>query len=138
MIRRKAVSPFISTLILVAITVALGAFLYGQFQSLTTSQARTASITVLYSNVGSDGKTYVLTIKNDGNTQLTLKAITLSVGGSPTNVSYVIIAGNQTGTFFPGEEITVQFTSTIQVQPFTHYTVTVITDKVAKSFDLVS
>jgi flagellin-like protein len=136
--KKKGISPFISTLILVAITIALGTFLFTQFRNLVVSQVKTASLTVIDSNVGVDGRTFTVVVKNDGNIPLLLRYAILSYNGLTQNVTLRFLSGNSSGLIKPGEESTLQFTSQSSIQPFTSYTVTIVSDKVARSFEFQS
>lgn len=132
--KRGAISPFVSTLMLVAITVALGAFLYTQFRQLVVSQVKTASITVLDSNVAADGKTITALVKNDGNVPLKIKYVIFYYNSKPQNITPVFLSGNSSGYIQPGEESSIQLTISGSLQPFSSYTLTVVSDRVAKSF----
>lgn len=132
--KRGAISPFVSTLMLVAITVALGAFLYTQFRQLVVSQVKTASLTVLDSNVAADGRTITALVKNDGNVPLKIKYVIFYYKSMFQNITPVFLSGNSSGYIQPGEESSIQLTISGSLQSFSSYTLTVVSDRVAKSF----
>lgn len=130
--RRKGISPFVSTLMLIAITLALGAFLYTQFKQMVVSQVRTASLTVMDSTVASDGKTFTVLIKNDGNVPITIRNVIVFYNNVNQSIIPTFLSGSS--SLQPGEEASIQFRISVPIQPFSSYTLTVVSDKVAKSF----
>jgi flagellin-like protein len=130
--RRKGISPFVSTLMLIAITLALGAFLYTQFKQMVVSQVRTASLTVMDSTVASDGQTFTVLIKNDGNIPITIRNVIVFYNNVNQSIIPTFLSGSS--NLQPGEEASIQFRISVSIQPFSSYTLTVVSDKVAKSF----
>jgi flagellin-like protein len=137
--QKKAISPFIATVILVAITLTLGGVLYTQFSSLISAEVRNPSVTLSSINVGGDGQTVVVAFKNDGDVQYTVSKVLVDyqsteerfVLGSGGNGS--VIAGSQ--QLAPGAQVTVKFTlSGITIPDFSTFTVTVVTDQLARAF----
>ena len=136
---RKAISPFIATVVLVAITLTLGGVLYNQFSSLISAEVRNPSVTVVSVNVGGDRQTVVAAFKNDGDVQYTVSKVFLDyqtteerfVLGSGGNCS--IIAGAP--QLSPGGQLTVKFTVTgLTIPDFSTFTLTVVADQIARAF----
>ena len=139
MFRRKAISPFIATVVLVAITLTLGGVLYNQFSSVISAEVRNPSITLAAVNVGGDRQTIVVAFKNDGDVQLTVSKVLVDyqsteerfVVGGGGNGS--VIAG--TPQMIPGSQLTVKLSLTgLTVPDFSTFTITVVTDQIARAF----
>jgi flagellin-like protein len=138
---RKAISPFIATVILVAITLTLGGALYNQFSSLISAEVRNPSVTLTSINVGGDRQTVVVAFKNDGDVQYTVSKVLVDyqtseerflLGGSGNGS---IISGTQ--VVAPGGQVTVKFTLTgITIPDFSTFTLTVVTDQIARAFTI--
>jgi len=137
--RRKAISPFIATVILVAITLTLGGVLYNQFSSLISAEVRSPSIAMAGINVGGDRQTVVVSFKNDGDVQYTVSKVLVDyqsaeeefVVGNGGNGS--VISG--TAQVAPGDQVTIKFTLTgITLPDFSPFTLTVVTDQIARAF----
>jgi len=134
---RKAVSPFIATVILVAITVAIGGVLYTQFRQIVSAEVRNPSVSLVDANVGADRQTVTAIIKNDGNVEYTVSSFLLSY--QSTNEKFVVgsnatvISGSP--TLNSGDFLSVQFTVTGTTLPeFSTFTLTVVTDQLARAF----
>ena len=141
MIRRRGISPFIATVILVAITLTLGGVLYNQFSQVISAEVRNPSMALAGINVGVDRQTVVVGLKNDGNVQFTISMILLDfksteqrfVVGGTGNGS--VIAG--TAQLSPGGQLTVRFTVTGETIPdFSTFTLTVVSDQIARAFTI--
>ncbi|MDV3293556.1 MAG: hypothetical protein LYZ70_04735 [Nitrososphaerales archaeon] len=140
MTARGAISPFIATVVLVAITLALGGLLYNQFSQVISAEVRNPSMALADFNVGGDRQTVVVDLKNDGNVQYTVSKVLFDyqsieerfvVGGGNANGS--VIAGSPTLT--PGASLTIKFTITgVTLPNFTPFTLTVVSDQVARAF----
>ena len=136
---RRAISPFIATVILVAITLTLGGVLYNEFSSLISAEVRNPSITLTNINVGADRQTVVVAFKNDGDVQFTVSKVIVdyqtseerfAVGGGGNGS---IIAGSALVT--PGGQVTLEFTLTgLTIPSFSTFTLTVVTDQIARAF----
>jgi len=141
MYQRRAISPFIATVILVAITLTLGGVLYSQFSSLISAEVRNPSVTLAGINVGGDRQTVVVAFKNDGDVQYTVSKVLVDyqsteerfVLGNGGNGS--VIAG--TPQVSPGGQVTVKFTLTgLTIPDFSTFTLTVVTDQIARAFTI--
>lgn len=142
--KRAAISPFLATVILVVITLAIGGTLYTTFRSMVVSEVKDPSVTLLDSNVASDGQTMTLDIKNDGNIPVTLQAIDVAYGSSLNSFKELATGGNVTllststgtATMQPGDSLTALVKTSFQVPTFGTFTVTVVGDQVAKAFNI--
>ena len=138
---RKGISPFIATVILVAITLTLGGVLYNQFSSLMSAEVRNPSITLASINIGGDRQTVVVAFKNDGDVEYTVSKILLDyqsteerfiIGGAGNGS---VIAG--TAQVAPGSQVTIKFAATgITIPDFSPFTITVVTDQIARAFTI--
>ncbi len=135
--RRQAISPFIATVLLVAITITLGGVLYTQFRQTITSEIRTPSMSLVDVNVADDRQTITVLLKNDGNVQFVVSKFIFSFGS--TNQSFILgtnaslISG--TGTLSPGSLLSVKFKPTAVTLPsFSTFTLTVAADQLGRAF----
>ncbi|MDV3244181.1 MAG: hypothetical protein LYZ66_03250 [Nitrososphaerales archaeon] len=135
---RRAISPFIATVVLVAITLALGGVLYNQFSQVITAEVRNPSVTLVAFNVGGDRQTIVLGLKNDGNVQLTVSKVLFDY--QSTEERFVVGTGNGSiiagsPTMSPGGSLTIRFTiSGVTLPDFAPFTLTVVADQIARAF----
>jgi flagellin-like protein len=134
---RKGISPFIATVILVAITIAIGGVLYTQFRQIVTAEVRNPSVTLVDANVGADRQTVTVILKNDGNVQYTVSKILLSFQG--TNQQFAlgsnasVISGS--ATVAPGNLLSLEFTVKGNSLPaFSTFSLTVVSDQLARAF----
>lgn len=142
--RRRGISPFLATVILVVITLMIGGILYTTFRQMVVAEVKDPSVTLLDSNVAPDGETMTLDIKNDGNVPLTLQAIDVSYGSASdvfreaatgSNITLVSTSSGS-ATLQPGDSLTAQVKTTFEVPVFSTFTVTVVSDQVAKAFNI--
>lgn len=133
----KAISPFIATVLLVAITITLGGVLYTQFRQTITSEIRTPSMSLLDVNVADDRQTITVLLKNDGNVQFTVTKIIFSFG--PTNQNFILgtnaslISG--AGSLPPGSLLSVKFKPAgITLPNFSTFTLTIAADQLGRAF----
>jgi len=139
MARRRGISPFVATVVLVAITLALGGVLYTQFKQMVSAEVRNPSLSLVDANVGQDGKTLLIDVKNDGNVQLTLSEVLFqyqstsehfSIGGNAS-----VLAG--TATIGPGDIASLRFTlSGVTLPSFSAFTLTLVSDQLARAFSV--
>ncbi len=137
--RRKAISPFIATVVLVAITLTLGGVLYNQFSSLISAEVRNPSVSLAGINVGGDRQTVVVSLKNDGDVQYTVSKLLLDY---QTTEEMFMVGGGGNGSVIsgspqvaPGGQLTVKFTLTgLTIPDFSTITLTVVTDQIARAF----
>ena len=136
---RKAISPFIATILLVAITITLGGVLYTQFRQTITSEIRTPSMSLIDLNVADDRQTITMLLKNDGNVQFTVSRVMFSFGSTSQNfvlgTNATLISG--TSSLAPGRLLSVKFKPTgVTLPNFSSFTVTVAADQLARAFTI--
>jgi flagellin-like protein len=136
---QRAISPFIATVILVAITIAIGGVLHTQFRQIVTAEVRNPSVALVDANVGADRQTVTVILKNDGNVQYTVSKLLVSFQG--TNQQFAI-GGNASTlsgspTMAPGNLLSLKFTvAGSSLPPFSTFSLTVVTDQLARAFTL--
>ena len=141
---RRAISPFLATVILVVITLMLGGILYSSFRQMIVAQVKNPSVTLLDTNVSPDGETMMLDIKNDGNVPVVLQAIDVSYGassntfketGTGANIT-TVSSSSGSATLQPGDSLTAKVKTNFMVPTFATFTLTVVGDQVAKAFNI--
>lgn len=134
---RKGISPFIATVMLVAITIAIGGVLYTQFRQIVTSEVRNPSLSLVDANVAADRQTLTVIVKNDGNVQYSVSKVLFSYQG--TNQQFAL-GGNATvisgaAALVPGSLLSFKFTVVGTSLPeFSSFTLTVVSDQLARAF----
>ena len=136
---RSGISPFLATVILVAITLMIGGILYSSFRQMVVDQMKNPSLTLLATNVSPDGETMTLDVKNDGNVPIAFLGMDVAYGASVnhfsvTQANITLISGM--ATIQPGDSLTAKVKTNFQVPSFATFTVTVIGDQVAKAFNI--
>lgn len=145
--KRKGISPFLATIILVVITLMIGGILYTQFRNIIVSQVKNPSMDLTDSNVAPNGETIVLSIKNDGNVPITLSKFVVTYGSGINTFSFVLVgtdpanvtlvsAPSGTSLMNPGDILTAQMTTTFPIPEFSTFTVTAVGDQLAKAFNV--
>lgn len=138
---RRAISPFVATVILIAITLAIGGVLYTQLKQVVTSEVRNPSLSLLDTNVGVDGKTILLDVKNDGNVDMTLSQVLLQYGGTSEHFNIgtnaTVLAGS--ASLAPGSVASLRITlAGLTLPSFSTFTLTLVTDQLAEAFSVQS
>lgn len=137
--KRKAISPFIATVLLMAITITLGGVLYTQFRQTLTAEIRTPSMSLMDVNVSDDRQTITLLVKNDGNVQFVVSKVLFAYGS--TNQSFVL-GGNATlisgtSSISPGGVLSLKFKpAAITLPSFSTFTLTLVADQLARAFTI--
>ncbi len=98
---RRAISPFLATIILVVITLMIGGILYTQFRNIVVSQVKNPSMDLTSSNVAPNGETIVLSLKNDGNVPITLSKMLVSYNAGLNTFSFVVEPGQHHAGVLP-------------------------------------
>lgn len=118
--KRSGVSPLIATVLLIAFTLAIGAFMSTWMQSMARTQTQTASENAdagcSYMNINLNSATYnesgnnrlILALENAGTKNAVVS--TIRVTGSNLNSTIYTHPGNFTGTLNTGDEITLSLT----------------------------
>ncbi|TLX99825.1 MAG: hypothetical protein E6K95_09115 [Thaumarchaeota archaeon] len=137
--RRRAISPFIATVLLVAMTISLGGVLYTQFRDTVVSQIRNPSVSLIDVNVADDRRTVTLLVKNDGNVDFRVSSFSLAYGAATqnyvigTNVS--LISGD--ASMKPGSLLTARFKIvTTRLPSLASFTITIVADQLARAFNV--
>ncbi len=139
MIRRRGISPFIATVLLVAMTISLGGILYTNFRETVVSQIRNPSVSLVDLNVGGDRQTITLLVKNDGNVDFTISKFVLAYASLVQNFVVGNNASLVSGTLGmkPGTLITVRFKlSAVPLPSLASFTITVVADQLARAFNV--
>ena len=137
--RRRAISPFIATVLLVAMTISLGGILYTQFKDTVVSQIRNPSVSLIDVNVSDDRQTITLLVKNDGNVDFRVSSFALAYGTA--NQTFVI--GNNVSlisgeaSMKPGSLLTARFkVATTALPSLASFTITIVADQLARAFNV--
>ncbi len=113
--RKRAISPFIATAVLIAATIVIGGLLYTQFKQAIDYSMNQPSINVLDARAHDDGRMLVLTLKNDGVRSITVERIDVYVDSS----HYVFTSTNSTftpsPTIDPGATVTAVLSSSTPI-----------------------
>lgn len=120
-----------------AITIAIGGVLYTQFRQIVATEIRNPSVALVDANVGTDGQTLTVIIKNDGNVQYTVTRLLFSYGSVSeqfvTGQNASLISGSS--TLVPGDLVTLKVVITGTTIPeFSTFSLTVVTDQIARAF----
>lgn len=83
---KKALSPVVAAIILIAVTVALSIAVAAWMASLSFSLAQTEQITFTGSSWGANNAYFLLTIKNTGSADLSIQEV-LVEGSSPASIT---------------------------------------------------
>lgn len=142
--KRKGISPFLATIILVVITLTIGGLLYTQFQQLVVSQVRNPSLDLTNINVAPNGENIIVTLKNDGNVAITLKEFTVSYNDTVNTFKFAPAGANLTllsspsgtDTLQPGDTLTAQMNTNFAIPAFGSFTVTAIGDQLSRAFNV--
>jgi flagellin-like protein len=145
--KRKGISPFLATIILVVITLMIGGILYTQFRNIIVSQVKNPSMDLTDSNVAPNGETIVLSIKNDGNVPITLSKFVITYGSSMNTFSFTQVGTNPanvtllsapsgTSLMNPGDILTAQMTTAFPIPEFSTFTVTAVGDQLSTAFNV--
>ncbi len=139
MIRRRGISPFIATVLLVAMTISLGGILYTNFRDTVVSQIRNPSVSLVDLNVAGDRQTITLLVKNDGNVDFTISKFVLAYASLVQNF---VVGNNATLVsggvgMKPGTLIAVRFKLSATTLPsLASFTITVVADQLARAFNV--
>ncbi len=116
--RRKAISEMLAVIIMLALTIVAGAFVYQVFFSRSSTYSNVSSITIQSAEI-SNGEV-VLTVKNTGSTTLSSLGVQIYYQGNPQNPN-----GNfGTITSIPPSSTAV-YTGTMSEQPGYNYLIVV-------------
>lgn len=138
--KRRAISPFIATAVLIAAALVVGGLMYAQFRQVINSSMYQPSINVLDSKGAGGGKMLILTVKNDGTKEVNITQVDVFIGDmsytfTPTDANYKA-SFSPDSVLEPGGTATVVLSSTqaIFTEPSAH--VIIIGDGYSKGFTI--
>lgn len=120
--KRRAISPFIATAVLIAAALMVGGLMYVQFRQLINSSIYQPSLNVLDSRSAGDGRMLILTVKNDGAKEVKITEVDVFID----NIKYTFTSANASFSpdplLEPGATATVVLSSTqsIFTKPSAH------------------
>ncbi len=93
--KRRAISPFIATAILIVATVVIGGLFFNQVRDYVSSSMQNPSLSLTDYTISPDLKTFTLNIRNDGNINVNMTESIVKVDGT----SYTFTLQNTTTTY---------------------------------------
>jgi flagellin-like protein len=139
---RKAISPFLATIILIVITLTIGGLLYTQFEQIILSQVKNPSMDLTDVNLGPNGQNIIFSIKNDGNVPISLSEFTVTYNGTlntfrfvaPSGANVTVLSGGP--SMQPGQTLTAQIVTNFAIPSFSAFTLTAIGDQLSRGFNV--
>jgi len=140
MIGRRGISPFIATVLLVAMTISLGGILYTSFRDTVASQIRNPSLSLLDTSLAGDRQTITAIVKNDGNVDLSVSRFVLTYSSVIRNFvlgnNATVLSGSP--QMKPGTLLTIKFRlSDLTLPSLAPFTITVVADQLARAFNVL-
>ena len=86
--QRKAISPLIATIILIAITIIGGAIVANLFYSTASRYADPSQVSATATLYAFDGPTGTITLTNAGDASASVAGVTIAYGGQTCSASY--------------------------------------------------
>jgi flagellin-like protein len=131
---KKALSPVVAAIILIAVTVAVSiavAAWMGQltFTFMATEECKITGATINTETSGAN--TVALTILNTGTSDVTFSSATITGGGGTITIPTTGIAYSETGSTIleGGATEVITLTSTTDLDPGTPYSISIVTSK---------
>ena len=93
--KRRAITPFIATAILIVATVVIGGLFFTQVRDYVNSAMQNPSLTLTDYTISPDLTTFTLNVRNDGNVNVNISESIVKVDG----VSYTFTLQNTTSTY---------------------------------------
>lgn len=109
--KRKAISPFVATAVLIAATLVVGGLMYIQFRQVINSSIYQPSVNVIDSRSTESGKMLILTVRNDGIKEVNITRVDVFVGD--TSYSFTPTDQNYKASFSPDSVLEPGDTATI-------------------------
>jgi len=94
-LKRRAITPFIATAILIVATVVIGGLFFTQVRDYVNSAMQNPSLTLTDYTISPDLTTFTLNVRNDGNVNVNIGESIVKVDG----VSYIFTLQNTTSTY---------------------------------------
>jgi flagellin-like protein len=99
-LKRRAISPFIATAILIVATVVIGGLFFNQVRDYVNASTRNPSLSLTDYTISPDLKTFTLNIRNDGNVNVNMTRSIVKVATTSytftldnTSTTYIIFYG---------------------------------------------
>jgi hypothetical protein len=145
-LKRRAISTFIATAILIVATVVIGGLFFNQVRDYVNSSMRNPSLSLVDYTISPDLKTFTLDIRNDGNVNINIIESIVKVDGN----SYTFTQDNSTSTYLifyglgplvkPGEVVTIGYVFddnvTFSLSPGDVIYVTLVGDVISKTLSI--
>jgi len=121
---KKALSPVVAAIILIAVTVAVSIAVAAWMGSLTFTFMETEELKITTGNLNSTGNIITLYVVNSGSQDITLSAATVTGGGETETITLTnsITAGDSA-------TVTITLTGDVTLTAGTSYTVELVTSK---------
>jgi hypothetical protein len=94
-LKRRAITPFIATAILIVATVVIGGLFFTQVRDYVNAAMQNPSLTLTDYTISPDLTTFTLNVRNDGNVNVNISESIVKVDG----VSYTFTLQNATSTY---------------------------------------
>ena len=123
--KRKAISPLIATLLLIAIAVAASVLTYSWVMSMIGSQSAQAQTSIRIDSIewNVDDNTATLVVRNTGSVDCTLESISVRPNASGQPFDMGVTAPLTSFTILQSKTGTFTWTGTLNIQPSTSYVV---------------
>jgi flagellin-like protein len=103
-LKRRAISPFIATAVLIVATVVIGGMFFTQIRDYISTSTRNPSLSLVDYTVSPDLRTFTLNVRNDGNTNINITKAVVKIDGS--DYTFLQQDGQGNLTFYsPGSTI---------------------------------
>ncbi|HVP23077.1 MAG TPA: hypothetical protein VMS77_04105 [Conexivisphaerales archaeon] len=93
--KRRAISPFIATAILIVATVVIGGLFFNQVRDYVNASTRNPSLSLVDYTISPDLKTFTLNIRNDGNVNVNMSKSIVKV----SDRTFTLTLDNTTFTY---------------------------------------
>jgi flagellin-like protein len=129
---KKAISPLIATIILIAVTIAIAVIVVGWIYGIFGSTSGPTEKLQIFQDarlvVSSTGTTFSVTLKNIGTSVVTIQKVYVKENASCTSTTPQLDKGGTTvQSLNPGDVATLSATFSCQVVPGITYTVIIVT-----------
>jgi len=100
-LKRRAISPFIATAVLIVATVVIGGMFFTQVRDYMATSSRNPSLALVDYTVSPDFATFTLNVRNDGNVNVNITRAIVRLSSADYEFAYY--PGNDTMKFYnPG------------------------------------
>jgi flagellin-like protein len=130
----RAISPFVSTIILIAATFLIGGFLFTQFQGFVNRYITQPALEFTGFVAVPDSGSITASIKNTGNVPLTITEVKLFINGVAVSVTTNPPISTSPLTLQPGKAATISITAAQTIRVGDTISLVVVSDQVTKGF----